>query len=336
MAKAPRSTRRSRIGVVDIGSNSIRLVVFDGITRAPQVVFNEKVLCGLGRGLDQSGVLNPEGVEQALGNLNRFVRIGRAMGAKKIHLLATAAVRDAGNGGEFCRIVENQNGMKVRILSGEEEAQLSALGVIAGTPGADGMMGDLGGGSLELVRLNEGALGAHGTLPLGPVRLLDSALGEMDQAKKIIDRQLATLPWLGEISGRCFYAVGGAWRNLARIHRDCGDRAGAFPMLRESAAIIAPLGDVRCAYTALEDFASLLCEHSEAASVAQLYGAAEAQRELIGHPLTGSILAAHDHGVAAIRQQIDAASFAAAWAAGRSMHLDDAMAFALSLPVPAW
>ena len=220
MAKAPRSTRRSRIGVVDIGSNSIRLVVFDGITRAPQVVFNEKVLCGLGRGLDQSGVLNPEGVEQALGNLNRFVRIGRAMGAKKIHLLATAAVRDAGNGGEFCRIVENQNGMKVRILSGEEEAQLSALGVIAGTPGADGMMGDLGGGSLELVRLNEGALGAHGTLPLGPVRLLDSALGEMDQAKKIIDKQLATLPWLGEISGRCFYAVGGAWRNLARIHME--------------------------------------------------------------------------------------------------------------------
>ncbi len=220
MAKASRATRRSRIGVVDIGSNSIRLVVFDGVTRAPQVVFNEKVLCGLGRGLDQTGALHPEGVEQALGNLNRFVRIGRAMGARRIHMLATAAVRDAGNGAEFCRIVQKQCGMPVRILSGEEEARLSALGVVAGTPGADGMMGDLGGGSLELVRLDRGTLGAHGTLPLGPVRLLDSALGETDHAKRIIDKQLATLPWLGEISGRSFYAVGGAWRNLARIHME--------------------------------------------------------------------------------------------------------------------
>ncbi len=220
MAKASRPARRSRIGVVDIGSNSIRLVVFDGVSRAPQMVFNEKVLCGLGRGLDGSGVLNPDGVEQALGNLNRFVRIGRAMGARRIHMLATAAVRDARNGGEFCRIVQKQCGLPVRILSGEEEARLSALGVVAGTPGADGMMGDLGGGSLELVRLDRGTLGAHGTLPLGPVRLLDSALGDHDQARRIIDRQLATLPWLGEISGRSFYAVGGAWRNLARIHME--------------------------------------------------------------------------------------------------------------------
>jgi exopolyphosphatase/guanosine-5'-triphosphate,3'-diphosphate pyrophosphatase len=220
MPIARRRVRAGRIGVVDIGSNSIRLVVFDGETRAPQVVFNEKVLCGLGRGLDETGLLNADGVEQALGNLNRFVHIGRAMGARQIHMLATAAVRDASNGREFCRIVERQSGMPVRVLSGEEEARLSACGVVAGTPGADGLMGDLGGGSVELVRLEKGELGAHGTLPLGPVRLLDSALGDHDQAKRIIDKQLATLPWLSAVAGRSFYAVGGAWRNLARIHME--------------------------------------------------------------------------------------------------------------------
>ncbi|MEX1109779.1 MAG: Ppx/GppA family phosphatase, partial [Dongiaceae bacterium] len=101
MPAARRGRSSERIGVVDIGSNSIRLVVFDGETRAAQVVFNEKVLCGLGRGLDESGQLHEEGVEQALANLNRFVRLARAMAVGELHLLATAAVRDAANGPEF-------------------------------------------------------------------------------------------------------------------------------------------------------------------------------------------------------------------------------------------
>lgn len=220
MAKTTRGARTGRIGVVDIGSNSIRLVVFAGETRAPQVLFNEKVLCGLGRGLDETGELNPDGVQQALENLTRFVRIGRAMGARPIHMLATAAVRDASDGDSFRRNVETLCGLPVRVISGEEEALLSASGVIAGMPDADGMMADLGGGSIELVRLHAGRLGAHGTLPLGPVRLMGSAVGDRDAARRIIDRHLASLPFVSEIEGKSFYAVGGAWRNLARIHME--------------------------------------------------------------------------------------------------------------------
>jgi len=211
---------RERVGIVDIGSNSIRLVVFDRITRAPLLLFNEKVLCGLGRGLDESGRLNEEGVDSALVNLVRFVRLAKTMGVGHLDLLATAAVRDASNGAQFAAAVKRRCGVPVRILSGAEEAKFSALGVVSGTPDADGMMGDLGGGSLELVGLDRGNLGPHVTLPLGPLRVGDAAFGEREQARALIDGHLESVPWLGDLRGRNFYPVGGAWRSLARIHMD--------------------------------------------------------------------------------------------------------------------
>jgi exopolyphosphatase/guanosine-5'-triphosphate,3'-diphosphate pyrophosphatase len=217
---APARLRQSRIGVVDIGSNSIRLVVFDRLARAPQLLFNEKVLCGLGRGLDADGRLNPEGVESALLNLGRFVRLAKAMGIGRLDLLATAAVRDAANGAEFAATVRKRCGVPVRILSGSEEARLSALGVVSGIARADGLMGDLGGGSLELVGLDRGALGAHVTLPLGPLRVGEAAIADRDAARVLIDRHLESVPWIADLHGRSFYAVGGAWRSLARIHME--------------------------------------------------------------------------------------------------------------------
>ncbi|MEX2009789.1 MAG: Ppx/GppA family phosphatase [Dongiaceae bacterium] len=207
-----------RLAVVDIGSNSIRLVVFDRPSRAPLPLFNEKVLCGLGRGLDAAGRLNAAGIEPALANLTRFVRLARAMAADRLDLLATAAVRDAVDGPAFVAEVERRCGVRVTVLSGGEEARLSALGVVCGIPDADGLAGDLGGGSLELVALDKGALGAHATLPLGPLRLAEATLGDRAQARAAIDRRLAAVDWLGDIRGRGFYLVGGAWRTLARIH----------------------------------------------------------------------------------------------------------------------
>jgi len=209
-----------RIGVIDIGSNSIRLVVFAGNGRAPMTLFNEKVLCGLGRGLDASGRLNDAGVKLALENLARFVWLARAMEVTRLDLLATAAVRDAENGPTFVGDVERRCGVKVRIISGTEEARLSALGVLSGIPGADGVMGDLGGGSLELVVLNKGRIGAHTTLPLGPIRLMESVLNDIDAARKVVDEHLDEVPWLSQAKGRDFHPVGGAWRNLARIHME--------------------------------------------------------------------------------------------------------------------
>jgi exopolyphosphatase/guanosine-5'-triphosphate,3'-diphosphate pyrophosphatase len=222
-AKRATSARRSasgRVAVVDIGSNSIRLVVFSGASRAPFTLFNEKVLCGLGRGLDATGRLNDAGAKLALDNLTRFVRLAKAMSVKRLDLLATAAVRDAKNGREFVAEVERRCRVRVQTISGEEEARLSALGVVSGIPDADGLMGDLGGGSLELVALDKGKMAEHATLPLGPVRLMDSMVDDLDAARAVIDRNLDGVAWLNAVRGRTFYPVGGAWRTLARIHMD--------------------------------------------------------------------------------------------------------------------
>jgi exopolyphosphatase/guanosine-5'-triphosphate,3'-diphosphate pyrophosphatase len=183
-------------------------------------VFNEKVLCGLGRGIDATGRLNDAGAALALPNLVRFVRLAQAMQVRQLDLLATAAVRDAANGAEFVREVERRCGVPVRVISGEEEARLSALGVVAGIPGADGLMGDLGGASLELVALDKGKAGDHVSLPLGPLRLMETALGDREAARAAIDAQLDRVPWLTDLRGRVFYPVGGAWRALARLHME--------------------------------------------------------------------------------------------------------------------
>lgn len=206
-----------RVGVIDIGSNSIRLVVFEGHPRAPYPVFNEKVLCGLGRSLDATGRLDPEGVALALQNLPRFMVLAEELEVEAVQAIATAAVRDAADGPGFARDVERLCGIPVRVLNGDDEARLSAYGVIAGNPSAEGLMGDLGGGSLELVSLAGGGTIDHATLPLGPLRL--NALAERGKdPEKIIRRRLGKLDWLTTAGGGDFHAVGGAWRALARIH----------------------------------------------------------------------------------------------------------------------
>jgi len=202
------------IAVVDVGSNSVRLVVFDGAKRVPIPVFNEKVVCGLGRGLDTTGRLHPEGFSMAVQSLQRFAVLTDAMGVDDITVFATAAVREAADGPEFIAEVARKCGLQVRPIPGEEEARLSALGVLAAYPGADGLMGDLGGASVEIVRLRQGAIAEQATLPMGPIR---SAAGGGD-ARRTIERHLGALDWLGGARDATFYAVGGAWRALARVH----------------------------------------------------------------------------------------------------------------------
>jgi exopolyphosphatase/guanosine-5'-triphosphate,3'-diphosphate pyrophosphatase len=209
-----------RRAVIDIGSNSIRLVVYQDGGRAPLQLFNEKVLCGLGRGLAATGNLAPEGVGMAIANLARFKSLVAAMEVKQVEVVATAAVRDARNGPAFVSDVVRRTGFKVRVLSGGDEARLSALGVISGIPDAFGVTGDLGGGSLELVELAGGKFGRHVTLPLGPLRLMDRAGGNLRRGRAIVEEELESLTWLRHLRGRSFYAVGGAWRMLARILMD--------------------------------------------------------------------------------------------------------------------
>lgn len=211
------SRQGNRIAVIDIGSNSIRLVVYEGERRAPAALFNEKVLCGLGRGLASTGELSGEGVAMARANLRRFTSLATGMGAGEILAVATAAVREATNGPEFVAAVERDNQITVSVLTGAEEARLSALGVASAMPDADGMMGDLGGGSLELVGMTRGKAREHVSLKLGPLRLMDETGGNRRRASDLIDRQLAKVAWLNQQAKRDFIAVGGAWRMLARI-----------------------------------------------------------------------------------------------------------------------
>jgi exopolyphosphatase/guanosine-5'-triphosphate,3'-diphosphate pyrophosphatase len=208
-----------RCAVVDLGSNSVRLVVFEGLQRNPLAIFNEKATLRLGRGLTGTGRLNEQGVAQAVPVLARYHAVARAMDADPFEVLATSAVRDAENGPEFIAALrEVMPGTPIRVLPGEEEAALSAAGVLCGIPEADGILADIGGGSLELVPLDRGRLGEAATLRLGAIRLADRSGGEMAKARSIAETDLAGVPWLAEGRGRSLYLVGGAWRALARVH----------------------------------------------------------------------------------------------------------------------
>ncbi|MDP6706113.1 MAG: Ppx/GppA family phosphatase [Alphaproteobacteria bacterium] len=202
-----------RVAVLDVGSNSVRMVVYAPPARAPIPIFNEKVLCGLGRDFGRTGRLDPEGRTRALESLRRFARIAEAMSVRRVDAVATAAVREADDGAAFVAEARDSCGIDIRVLDGAEEARLSALGVLAGTPGAEGLMGDLGGGSLELVELTGRDSGQGVTLPLGSLRL--SPLG--DDAMPEIDAALGGVPWLDAHAGGNLFLVGGAWRALARI-----------------------------------------------------------------------------------------------------------------------
>ena len=207
-----------RRGVVDLGSNSVRLVVYEGDSRNPMPIFNEKAVLRLGLGLQSTGRLNEGGVVRALMVMRRYYLIAKAMGADPFEVLATAAVRDAQNGPEFVAGLQaHMPNVPIRILSGQEEAAYSADGVLCGIPDADGILADIGGGSLEVVRLNNGERGVSQTLPLGVIRLTDRSSNNLETAREKVEADLATVPWLKDGAGRDLYVVGGAWRALARI-----------------------------------------------------------------------------------------------------------------------
>jgi exopolyphosphatase / guanosine-5'-triphosphate,3'-diphosphate pyrophosphatase len=211
--------RRTMVGVIDIGSNSLRLVIYDRVSRSPMVLFNEKVMCALGRGLNSSGRLNPDGVVLARDNIERFVALARALGVARLDILATAAVRDASDGAAFVAEIERKNQIKIQVIDGVEEGRLSAAGVRAGIPDADGIAGDLGGGSVELAMTGAVVSPLVASLPIGALRLTEVG-GDDARARQIVDQAVASLDWLGQGRGRKFYAVGGTWRALARIHME--------------------------------------------------------------------------------------------------------------------
>jgi exopolyphosphatase/guanosine-5'-triphosphate,3'-diphosphate pyrophosphatase len=210
--------RASSVAVIDIGSNSVRLVVYESMARSLITIFNEKALCGLGREVQTTGLLAPDAVNKALTSLRRFRALCKVMKVGRVHAIATAACRDASNGPDFIAKAERICGVHIEILSGSREARLSALGVISGLHKPDGVVGDLGGGSLELTGVRGNRVGTGVTLPLGSLALQDLSHRSLKRAERIVKTELSEAPQLGAARGRSFYAVGGTWRALARIH----------------------------------------------------------------------------------------------------------------------
>ena len=215
--QALRQSRR-HVAVVDVGSNSVRLVVYDSLSRAPFPRFNEKSLCGLGAGLDETGKLSQEAMSATLRAMRRYVAIARAMDVERIDVIATEAIRRAANGGEMIAALAEESGLEPRILSGSEEARFAALGVIAGFYRPRGLIGDMGGGSLEVAEVVDDRVGERSvSLPLGalPVTALLAQHGRA--AKEHVDAIIGDrLP--PPLTEPVFYPIGGGWRALARVH----------------------------------------------------------------------------------------------------------------------
>lgn len=210
--------RQSHYGVIDIGSNSIRLVVYDDLSRSPFPRFNEKSMVALGGGLDENGGFTKATISTALHVIMRFAAISRAMNVPRVDVLATEATRKAANGAEFVRAIQKKTGLKVRILSGEEEATYTALGVVSGFFQPKGLVGDIGGGSLEVAEVIGDRVGDRtASMPLGALPVKAMLQDGIDSAKEKIDAILdrAMPPLLTE---PVFYAIGGGWRALARVH----------------------------------------------------------------------------------------------------------------------
>lgn len=216
---APGRLRRGEpIAVIDIGSNSVRLVAYEGLTRSPTPIFNEKTLCGLGREVLTTGRLADEAVAKALAAVRRFRALCDQLHVGELHVLATAAARDASNGPSFIAACEQICGVPVKLLTGREEAHYAALGVVSGLHEPDGLVGDLGGGSFELSDIRHGVIGEGVTLPLGGLALQDTSGHSIKRAEKIVQKHLEKTSLLKRGKGRTFYAVGGTWRSLAKLH----------------------------------------------------------------------------------------------------------------------
>ena len=212
----PSARALSRVGVVDVGSNSVRMVVFDGAARSPAYFYNEKIMCGLGKGLAETGRLNPQGRVRALAALRRFALLAEGMQIDPMTVVATAATREAEDGPDFQAEVLRVTGLRLHVIDGDEEARLSAQGVLLGWPDAKGIVCDIGGNSMELARIADGKVGKRVSTPLGPFRLQQVSDDPVKRGAHIF-RVLKEAQDLLTSEGERIYLVGGSWRVIGRL-----------------------------------------------------------------------------------------------------------------------
>ena len=264
------------LAIIDIGSNSVRLVAYEALSRAPTPLFNEKVLCGLGKGVATTGLLAQDGMDKALAALRNFRALCRNMAIDDITVIATAATRDARNGTSFLDAARGAIGAPVQLIDGAREAELAALGVASAFHKPDGVVGDLGGGSLELIELRKAKVRKGVSLPIGGLALADLSKGSPKRALKIAREALKDARPLQGLRGRTFYAVGGTWRALARLHMHqrsypldvmhgyviTSDEAEAFARLveRVDTDVLASVGSISAARRPLLSFGAVVLD----------------------------------------------------------------------------
>ena len=222
LAKDPRDARIDNLAVIDIGSNSVRLVIYEIFKSTFTRVYNEKVLAGLGKDLKRTGRLNEEGKLVTLSSLRRYSVLLKAQGVENFKIVATAALRDASDAPEFIAHVLKETGFDISPLSGEQEAYTSAMGVLAGDIRSTGIAADLGGASLELVRLENGMPGHGISLTLGPFSMYEGRYDEHLLRPAIVEK----LSEVDFLVGQELHLIGGAWRNLALIWQ----KRAAYPL----------------------------------------------------------------------------------------------------------
>lgn len=258
------------LAIVDIGSNSVRLVAYQGLARALTPIFNEKTMCGLGRGVVTTGRLPEEGVQKALNALRRYRALCDTMRIEDIEVIATAAARDAANGPAFLDAARAAIRCDISLLSGRREAELSALGVLSAIHEPNGVVGDLGGGSLELIDVDGDDLGKGVTLPLGGLALMDASRRSTREAARIARKAIADAKPLDNLKGRTFYAVGGTWRSLAKLH------------MRQRNYPLGVMHNYRIQTGEAADFATLV-EHMDSEAIEDIVVVSTARRPLLAY-----------------------------------------------------
>lgn len=318
-APASLAENGQRQAIIDIGSNSIRLVVFDGPARLPAILFNEKIMAGLGRNLSSDGKLDETAIAATLRALQRFRRLTSEMGVERPRTVATAAVRDASNAGELLARMTAM-GLETELLSGEQEAEAAGLGVISAIPEADGVVGDLGGGSLELIRVARGGTERAISLPLGVLRIGAIAAKGPHALRRALEDGIAGADWLRAARGRPFYMVGGSWRALARLdmeltqyplpvihhYRMAPERVAALALTvarldRKALAMIPSLSSARI--PTLGDAAALLDVVIEALGSSELIVSASGLREGLLYGMLTAEQRGHDPLIVAAREE---------------------------------
>jgi exopolyphosphatase/guanosine-5'-triphosphate,3'-diphosphate pyrophosphatase len=249
-AHTPSPESAEMVAIIDIGSNSVRMVIYHAMARVPLPLFNEKYMCALGRGIAQTGLLSAPGKEQADAAIGRFVHMAHAMGVHHIHILGTAAMRDAEDGQAFASHLHQRHGVPIQIISGAEEARYAALGIVASIHEPRGICADLGGGSMELAQLTPSEIGQLESLPLGGLRLAETSHNDPARLRAMIAEGLAKVTWLHANNAGTLYAIGGGFRAIAKMH------------MRESGYPLPILHEYSLSRARVRNITGMLCQKS--------------------------------------------------------------------------